>query len=739
MTVVPTREQPPQVVRTAAPGGAARRPFFAGPGGPHAAAGPVAGLTGRDALRIIRKRKWMILLSLTICVGLASGATVLWLMYAPLYTSAALMEVRPQLGTPLGPGSEPQQAVIDTFARTYVNLIQSESVLGRAVENERVKSTAWFRKEPATAMRRLQDDISVAPIPTTKLIRISMTGFDARELPEIINAVAQAGQADALEAASRGTQEQIAQLLSGRANLIEQRDRNRKEKAQLLHDADVPDMRDRSNVLTQRLQALDREIRIMEGQLTEADGDLKLIQEQVKNGTIGSLPDVLRALDADPVLRSAQAALLNSETERGNLLRKFGPRHRSVLNFEARMAALKQQVDKRTGELLDIQVRAMVTNAEAKKAIILTHLAKLREDQRLVDRSLRDLAATLSRYDNLTRAENDMSESIARIDSRVVELGIALKGDAPLVLRRSAFTPDQPSHPKWSIMVPLGVVLGLVVGFGLAFLLEFVDTSVKGPGDVARRIDLPLLGMVPYGDDLEEEIDDLRLAFASHPNSLLSEAFRQVRTCLLFSAPAGQRRTLLVTSPLPEDGRTTVTMNLAASVARGGRKVLVVDANFRQPALKRLFPQCPDGGLSSALVGQAAWRDQVLEVEPNLHVLGSGPLPPNPAELLGSDQMSNLIADMLGDYDQVLFDGAPCLLVTDAPALSTLVDGVLLVVRAGANTFGIVHRAREMLNRIGAQIVGVVLNGVRTVAGGYLRKNYDAFYEYQERSRLPQK
>ena len=244
----------------------------------------------------------------------------------------------------------------------------------------------------------------------------------------------------------------------------------------------------------------------------------------------------------------------------------------------------------------------------------------------------------------------------------------------------------EPSFPRWEIMVAIGVALGLLVGLGLAFTLEMVDTSIKGPADITRRVDLPLLGMVPHQDDLEENIKDLRMAFSTHPNSLVSEAFRQIRTCLQFSGPASQRRTLLVTSPQPEDGRTTVSLNLAASAARNGRKVLVVDANFRQPMIRALFPAAPEGGLSTALVGQANWRDMILDIEPNFSIMASGPLPPNPGELLGSEQMSGMVSEMVAEYDQIIFDSAPCLLLTDAAALSTLVDGVLLVVRAGANT-----------------------------------------------------
>ena len=165
----------------------------------------------------------------------------------------------------------------------------------------------------------------------------------------------------------------------------------------------------------------------------------------------------------------------------------------------------------------------------------------------------------------------------------------------------------------------------------------------------------------------------------------------------------------------------------------------MVDANFHQPTIAALFPQCAEKGLSNVLVGQGDWRQLVYNVEPNLAVLGSGPLPPNPAELVGSEQMRDLIAEMVQAYDQVLFDGPPCLVVTDPVPLSTHVDGVVLVVRAGANTFGVVQRVRDMFLRVGAHVLGVVLNGVRVVAGGYLRKNYETFYEYREQAQLPTK
>ena len=732
MSVIPTRDRVPQIVR----GGTAAARRVVSPG----AAQAEGGVTGRDILRILRKRKWLILFSLIICIGLSVLATVLWLQYAPWYESTAWLKVRPPQVTVINPSRDVMQTTyLDTLAAQNVNLAKGESVLQAAIANDRIRNTTWFQKDPDRAIQRLQEELKFSVPPGTGLIAVSMMGANRDELPEIVNSVAEQAQERARELASQSTQDQIRQLRTEQASLTEQRDRVRAEKAKLLRDADVPDMLERTNVLTMTLHSLSPQVTAMELELAQADGSLELIRKQTETGQIKNLPQVLQALDYDPSLRALRTSMLNLQAERENLERKFGPQHRTVQNFKARVESMTKEVVDREEKLIGVQILSMVANAEARKSIVLERLTKLRDQYRFVDISVRGLRATYSAYAQLTTQEDSLSESIARIDSRLVDLRMLLKAAPPLEIMQSAATPREPAMPRWAVMVPLGVLTGLIVGLGLAFMLELVDTSIKGPGDIARRVDLPLLGMIPHQDDLEENIKDLRVAFSTHPNSLVSEAFRQVRTCLQFSGPAAERRSLLVTSPLPEDGRTTVALNLAASAARNGRKVLVVDANFRQPMIRKLFGACPEGGLSSALVGQASWREMVLELEPNLSVMGSGPLPPNPGELLGSEQMKALLAEMVAEYDQVLFDTAPCLLVTDAPALSAIVDGVVLVVRAGANTYGILQRTREVLGRIGAHVFGVVLNGVRTIAGGYLRKNYEAFYDYHERPKLPQK
>jgi len=307
-----------------------------------------------------------------------------------------------------------------------------------------------------------------------------------------------------------------------------------------------------------------------------------------------------------------------------------------------------------------------------------------------------------------------------------------MNSEPPLEISNRATEPRSPTFPSYKIFIPLGIFIGLVVGLGLAFLLEFMDSSITAPSDISRRIDLPLLGMIPHIDDVEEEIGDLRKAFLTHPDTIICEAFRQIRTALMFRGHAEPRRSILIASAMPEDGRTTVALNLACHIASSGSKVLVVDANFRQPAIRSLFPECPLGGLSNVLLGEESWKECIHSITPQLYVMPSGPVPMHPAELLGSGKMRGLLEELYEEFDHIVIDSAPCLVISDTVVLSTLVDGVVLVVLAGENTHGIVQRTRDMLSRLGVHIYGAILNGVRVTAGGYLRKNYETFYEYRD-------
>ena len=289
----------------------------------------------------------------------------------------------------------------------------------------------------------------------------------------------------------------------------------------------------------------------------------------------------------------------------------------------------------------------------------------------------------------------------------------------------------RPSRPNLVVYLGGGAVLAIFGGIALAFVRELTDKAVRTPLDVARYGHLPVLGSVPLLDDEEADIDTIEDAVRKAPQSLVAEAFRKIRTNLEFSGAADVLRTILITSPSPEDGKTTVAVNLAYTFAFGGRRVLLIDCNFRRPALHRIFADDKPVGLSHVLTRQARWQDGVQTTDVgNLHVLTSGPLPPTPTELLASQEMQKLLDEAAREYDHIILDGPPVLLISDAIVLARLAGSTVLVVRAQDNTKGALKRARDQLESIEARLVGAVLNGVKAMPGGYFRQTYREFYEY---------
>ena len=740
MSVIPTREQVPQIVRSStgterpAAGAAAFRPATL-PGG----------ITGRDILRILHKRKWLIISLVTLSTAIAFVVTVLWRRYAPEYTAVAHLGVNPLQQSPYDTAqTEFAEVRVAGLKAAHAQMIKRESVLIQAMKNPKVISTNWYQKDREGAVERLEEILSVIPARDANLIALLVSDAapqerDQIDLAEITNAVALAYVDDVRAAASRGRATQISRLRDKAADLQEQLD-NVSAEIKRRKLPEIPIMYERMGFHGKKLEELAGQVVQLELAKTQTEDARKNLDKQVAAGTLTQMPEVRSMVEDDPNIKALRNREFNLYTARLNLLKRVGAKHRSVMLIDTSLAAIRERLAQATKEAVAVQANALKEQHLFRLEMITAQLLNIQgQIAKIQDTVQVDLQRNLIAMRQLRAREDVAAGNIRMINSTLLRLEMLSEADRPVWLRARATRPKEISSPKWSLAMPLGVMIGLALGLGLAFLLELMDTSIKGPADLAKRMDLPILGMIPHADDLEEHFEQMPLAFMEHPNSLICEAHRQIRTCLLFSGPPSRQRSLLISSPLPGDGRTTLSMNLAHSIAQGGRRVLVIDANFHQPAITRLFPQCPEQGLSNVLVGQGNWRELIVEIEPNMGILGAGRLPPNPAELLGSEQMRDTIAEMVEAYDQVLLDGPPCLVVADPLSLSTLVDGVVLVVRAGANTFGIVQRVRDMFLRVGAHVIGVTLNGVRVVAGGYLRKSYETFYEYREQAQLPLK
>jgi capsular exopolysaccharide synthesis family protein len=273
------------------------------------------------------------------------------------------------------------------------------------------------------------------------------------------------------------------------------------------------------------------------------------------------------------------------------------------------------------------------------------------------------------------------------------------------------------------------LLVGLFGGLGLVFFLEYLDDSVRDPDDLERHVRIPLLGPVPILEPqvLGELARDL-LAL-KEPRSVYAEAYRALRTNLLFSSPDNPPRVFVVTSAGQQEGKTVTAVNLAITMALSEKRVLLVDADMRKPRIHKIFGIGNKFGLSNLIGGSPDIGDALQNTAvPTLVVIPSGPVPPNPSEMLGSARLGKLLELLREKFDIIIFDCTPLLAVTDATVLATKVDGVILVIKSGATSRRIINRGVRQLEDVKANIVGAVLNQVNFRKSSYYYSPYYAHY-----------
>lgn len=286
---------------------------------------------------------------------------------------------------------------------------------------------------------------------------------------------------------------------------------------------------------------------------------------------------------------------------------------------------------------------------------------------------------------------------------------------------RAADLPEAPVSPRTKLNLALGLLVGLAIGVGAAVLRETLDTSVKGPEEVQEALGLATLGMIAY----DPEATKRPLIVHVDPQSTRSEAFRQLRTNLQFVDIDHKPRSIVVTSSVPQEGKSTTTANLALALTQAGLRVILVEADLRRPRLAEYLGLEGAVGLTDALVGRADLGDLLQPWgDGRLQVLASGPTPPNPSELLGSHQMGELMRELESRADLVLLDAPPLLPVTDAAVLTSHASGAIVVVRSGHTTREQAARAVEILRAVDAHVYGAVLNMVPTTGPGAYRYGY---------------
>jgi succinoglycan biosynthesis transport protein ExoP len=705
--------------------------------------GPAAGaLSPADIFRIIRKRLWLII-ACFIVVGLGgTGGLVAWYFWAPSYAAEGIIEVEPgQNQIPaLTQGFTPDVPIqlFQSYVEAQVLAIKNYRVLDAALKDLEGKQTLY---SGSGAVLDLSENLRVMYIPNTQNILVSLRGRHREEVQQIVSQVLTQYTTQIKDDRAQLDADRQRELRTERDDLRNQLTELGRRLSALRDESSIIVTDERQSEQMARVTALTVQLTTAQVQLAEAKSSwdqfekLRRVAEEGKDMTpvLMAFPDVMENLRRDPNILSSTQQVSRAAEELQALKARFGPKNDFVLRGEVALQTAQNELQAKQSEALGqlfqqqaATLKSRYDRARDAEAELLSRLAEARTAALGAAKLTADYRARESEFNRTQTLLNTVSEGLERmrISSALTRPNIRVT--------RWPMLPLDPSEPRLPLYIPAVVILSLLVGVGLSLLIEIVDTRLRTPMEVIRQVGVPLLGSVPDLTEDERLAIDTNVAFVSQtvPHSLLAEAFRQARTNLLFSTDRPVK-SILITSPNPGDGKTTVAINLALTIARGGSRVLLIEANFRRPSVGRIFDVPESVGLSNVLVGLAAADDaiQATRIE-NLDVMVCGILPPSPAELLGSARMRQLIQDMSQRYDQVLIDAAPMLVVADNYLLAEAVDGVIIVYRAGENTKGVAQRTARQVRSLRAHLMGAILNRVRATKGGYFREAYQAYYDY---------
>jgi succinoglycan biosynthesis transport protein ExoP len=476
----------------------------------------------------------------------------------------------------------------------------------------------------------------------------------------------------------------------------------------------------------------------LSGQLLAAENERKNFQSQLESARNEkdrfSIPDVNTSARVEK-LRDRISAL--KET-RDALLTTYTPEWPAVKKIDAQLVGLEAELDKAPTEIVT-SIQRRYEAAMARERLLRqsyeqqkgTTTQKTRDQIDLMGMT-QTLEANRQRLNTLIQRQRELQVSSA---NRSNEVSIA----------NFSRLPKTPIGPQRFRNIFIAFLLSLMAGIGLAFLLDFLDDTLKSMEDVDRYLHLPALAMIPSNRDRGRLIsvgglgtgaaepaapDTTALAMITDVRSPVAESYRHLRTSLLLSSAGQPPKTILVTSSQPSEGKTTTAINTAVMLAQTGADVLIIDCDLRRPRLHAHFNAPNVKGLTNWLSGETDIDAlmQTYETQTNLKFLTSGPVPPNPAELLGSDEMRKLLSTLSERFTHIVIDSPPAISFTDASILSTMVDGVVLVVHGGKTSRAVARRAKQHLLDVGAHIFGVVLNNVKVESQDYYYSGYYSSY-----------
>ncbi|MBI9073421.1 MAG: polysaccharide biosynthesis tyrosine autokinase [Melioribacteraceae bacterium] len=506
----------------------------------------------------------------------------------------------------------------------------------------------------------------------------------------------------------------------------------------------VIDLSAQSKVLIDQLANFEAQKNAVKIELTISEKSLTQLKKQLDEQN-PKLKDYLESLASESYLKSLQDQIAMMETKRDLAMsrnKSTSTQKQVVDDYNDKVSELRTKLD----EKIEIYKAGVFASSPEEIKGLTKKVLEEEIKYQAYKSSYRELSSVVKDYEErfnqipdrtidlarLERKQKTLEKLYILVEEKYQEAQINIESiPGNVVIIDGAILPEHPAKPNRMLIVLVGLVLGVGMGVGFAFVKNFLDDTVKTPDDIQKK-NIDVLTWIPLIEGIESGYKEFEFIVAKRPDAIPSEAFRALRTRVLYSrAVENGLKTLLVTSCAPSEGKTTITANLGASFAQAGKKTIIMDADLRKPRLHNVFRADRQPGFTDYFFGESTFEEVIRESEvPNLYFVTAGTIPPNPSEILGSEQMEAFLEKLRDNFDIVLLDSAPIIAVTDSEILSRMVDGTVLVVAANETETDLMEKSVELLRHDKGSFIGVVLNKF-SYKSGY--GNYYKYYYYYTR------
>lgn len=612
--------------------------------------------------------------------------------------------------------------------------------------------------------------LAVDQTQSTNLVNVKIQSTNPELAPKVCDMIATVFIENDMKRETKGAEQTFEEINKAIKELRDTIDKQEQDRINYMQNSGIPLQSEGEKVAASRIQELSTSWLQAESRRREIQAQYEAAMEASKKGNVLSVigddkaiqdaqsQALKRKADLERLIEEIDKEIRVAETEKATLLVKYTDEYFEVKKLVGKIDSLKEKREKIQSEVskkIETEAKELEQNAQKK---VLTGLqaqltaAQKREVQayglytkELASANQSGVAAT--RLTTLSNAIETNRNLLNTYTQRQKEMELTMSNNRPdnIVVSSYAGKLGVMVGPNRNRNITVAFLISLAAGIGFAFLFDYLDDSIKTSDDVGRHLGLPTLALIPHHSSIKRQkrpsaalatrngnFSSMALISLEDTRSAMAEAYRHLRTSLLFSSAGKPPQTILVTSSQPSEGKTTTAINTAITLAQSGADVVIIDCDLRRPRLHSHFDLENTTGLTNYLSGDRNPENLLKPFPglPNLKVVTSGPIPPNPAELLSSNEMKNLLQFLKGNFKHVVIDSPPAISFTDAAILSTLVDGVVLVAMAGKSSIHLMRRFKQRLSVIGARIYGVVLNGIKpnTLEYGYYGYGYTYSY-----------